>query len=56
MPVRHDLPGVGGNLQDHLQLRMIYRVSNVETLNQRANSLWASWRWGSSSPCSGADR
>ena len=36
----HDLPGVGGNLQDHLQLRLIYRVSNVVTLNQRANSLW----------------
>ncbi|MDE0333765.1 MAG: GMC oxidoreductase, partial [Defluviicoccus sp.] len=38
--VLHDLPGVGGNLQDHLQLRLIYRVSNVVTLNQRANSLW----------------
>ena len=36
----HDLPGVGGNLQDHLQLRLIYRVSNTVTLNQRANSLW----------------
>ncbi|HNB77558.1 MAG TPA: GMC family oxidoreductase N-terminal domain-containing protein, partial [Rhodocyclaceae bacterium] len=24
--VRHDLPGVGGNLQDHLQLRMIFKV------------------------------
>ena len=38
--VRHDLPGVGGNLQDHLQLRLVYRVANVVTLNQRANSLW----------------
>ncbi len=37
--VHHDLPGVGGNLQDHLQLRLIYRVANVLTLNQRANSL-----------------
>ena len=36
----HDLPGVGGNLQDHLQLRLVYRVSNVVTLNQKANSLW----------------
>jgi choline dehydrogenase len=34
-----ELPGVGGNLQDHLQLRLIYRVSNVHTLNQQANSL-----------------
>jgi choline dehydrogenase len=34
-----DLPGVGENLQDHLQLRMQYKVSNVQTLNERANSL-----------------
>ena len=37
--VLHELPGVGDNLQDHLQLRLIYRVANVVTLNQRANSL-----------------
>ena len=34
-----DLPGVGENLQDHLQLRLIYRVSNAHTLNHQANSL-----------------
>jgi choline dehydrogenase len=39
VPVLHDLPGVGGNLQDHLQLRMIYRVDNARTLNTMANSL-----------------
>ena len=33
------LPGVGENLQDHLQLRTIYKVSNAVTLNQQANSL-----------------
>lgn len=38
--VRHELPGVGGNLQDHLQLRLIYQVSNARTLNQVANSVW----------------
>jgi choline dehydrogenase len=38
--VQHDLPGVGSNLQDHLQLRMVYKVHNTVTLNQRANSLW----------------
>ncbi|WP_017902504.1 GMC family oxidoreductase [Pseudomonas asplenii] len=38
--VRHELPGVGGNLQDHLQLRLIYKLSNARTLNQMANSLW----------------
>ena len=37
-PVR-DLPEVGGNLQDHLQLRLIYRVKDALTLNQRAGSL-----------------
>ena len=38
--VRHDLPGVGGNLQDHLQLRMIFKVQGIKTLNRQANSLW----------------
>lgn len=39
IPVVHDLPGVGENLQDHLQLRTIYRVQGVKTLNAQANSL-----------------
>ncbi|HBK42845.1 MULTISPECIES: GMC family oxidoreductase N-terminal domain-containing protein [unclassified Polynucleobacter] len=34
-----DLPGVGENLQDHLQLRMIYKVKGIQTLNTKANSL-----------------
>ena len=38
--VVHDAPGVGRNLQDHLQLRCIYKVSGVETLNQTASTLW----------------
>lgn len=29
----HNLPGVGENLQDHLQIRPVYRVSGVRTLN-----------------------
>lgn len=33
-PVVHGLPGVGANLQDHLQLRAIYKVSGVKTLNE----------------------
>jgi choline dehydrogenase-like flavoprotein len=28
-----DRPGVGGNLQDHLQLRPVFKVSGVRTLN-----------------------
>ena len=39
IPVRHDLPGVGENLQDHLQLRTVYKVNNVATMNERASSL-----------------
>ena len=36
LPVHVDAPGVGENLQDHLQLRMIFKVSNVKTLNTSA--------------------
>jgi choline dehydrogenase len=39
VPVVRDLPGVGENLQDHLQLRMIFGVDGVPTLNTSANSL-----------------
>ena len=37
--VAHALPGVGENLQDHLQLRMIYKVTGLPTLNTSGNSL-----------------
>jgi choline dehydrogenase len=40
IPITHELAGVGENLQDHLQLRMAFKVRDVLTLNQRANSLW----------------
>jgi choline dehydrogenase-like flavoprotein len=33
-------PGVGENLQDHLQIRPYYRVSGVPTLNSLYASLW----------------
>jgi choline dehydrogenase len=36
--IRHILPGVGENLQDHLQLRMAFKVRGVPTLNEQANS------------------
>ena len=38
--VVHDVPGVGENLQDHLQVRTIYKVSNTVTLNRRTRSLF----------------
>ena len=37
--VQHALPGVGGNLHDHLQIRSIYKVAGARTLNSRARSL-----------------
>lgn len=36
---RHESPGVGENLQDHLQIRTVFKVSNAKTLNTKANSL-----------------
>ncbi|MEN5094387.1 GMC family oxidoreductase N-terminal domain-containing protein [Pseudomonas protegens] len=44
--VSHALPGVGSNLQDHLQLRLIYKLENARTLNQIAGSLWGKMGMG----------
>ncbi|WP_374440474.1 GMC family oxidoreductase [Stella sp.] len=40
IPVVHDLPGVGENLQDHLGGRLIYRVRNANTFNEISRSWW----------------
>lgn len=40
VPVLLDVPGVGANLQDHLQIRPIYKVSGVKTLNTEYQSLF----------------
>jgi choline dehydrogenase len=37
--VQHESRGVGANLQDHLQIRTVFRVSGARTLNQLANSM-----------------
>jgi len=37
--VQHELPGVGENLQDHLQVRCAYKVRGVQTMNEQASSL-----------------
>jgi choline dehydrogenase len=37
--VMHALRGVGANLQDHLQIRTVFRVTGARTLNQLANSI-----------------
>ncbi|HWJ72573.1 MAG TPA: GMC family oxidoreductase N-terminal domain-containing protein [Kaistia sp.] len=39
IPLVHALPGVGENLQDHLQIRTIFSVSGAKTLNDRAATL-----------------
>jgi choline dehydrogenase len=38
--VRQSRPGVGANLQDHLQLRLVYKVQGLRTLNETYASLW----------------
>lgn len=38
IPVVKDLPGVGKNLQDHLQIRTIYKVNKPITLNDEVNN------------------
>jgi choline dehydrogenase len=40
VPVLHDLPGVGQNLQDHLQIRAVFAVRGAKTLNTMAHSWW----------------
>ena len=40
IPVAVDAPGVGANLSDHLQIRAVFKVEGVKTLNTMANSLW----------------
>jgi choline dehydrogenase len=35
-----DLKGVGANLQDHLQIRSVFKVQGAQTLNTLANSTW----------------
>ena len=40
IPVVKHLPGVGANLQDHLQIRSVYKVEGAKTLNTQASTLW----------------
>ncbi len=40
IPAVAESPNVGENLQDHLQLRLIYKIKNAVTLNQRAGTLF----------------
>ncbi len=40
IPVVKEKPGVGGNLQDHLQIRAIYKVQGIKTLNETYHNLF----------------
>lgn len=45
IPVQHAVPGVGANLQDHLQVRTVFRISGAPTLNERSRSLVSKAMW-----------
>ena len=40
IPIIHHNSNVGKNLQDHLMLRPVYKVSNIKTLNKTINSFF----------------
>jgi choline dehydrogenase len=46
IPVVHELPGVGENLQDHVNTRIVYRVRRANTLNEISRSWWRQARAG----------
>lgn len=46
IPVLKDVPGVGGNLQDHLQIRAVFKVEGVKTLNTLAGNPWGKAKIG----------
>ena len=45
VPVVNHLPGVGQNLQDHLQIRLVFKTSE-RTLNDELNSYWKQFKVG----------
>jgi len=46
IPIVHALPGVGENLQDHLQARVIFRCTKPITTNDTLNSWWRTFAMG----------
>ena len=44
--VEHELPGVGANLQDHLQVRCAYKVHGIRTLNENSQTLFDKAKMG----------
>ena len=46
IPVVADVPGVGANLQDHLQIRAVFKIEGAPTLNVLASSLFGKAKIG----------
>ena len=46
IPIIHDLPGVGENLQDHLQYRLIYELNQPISTNVQLSSLFGKVKIG----------
>ncbi|MCC2597144.1 choline dehydrogenase [Pusillimonas sp. MFBS29] len=46
IPVVADIPGVGENLQDHLQIRLGFECTKPITTNDALNSLWGKFNMG----------
>ncbi|MDB5730583.1 MAG: choline dehydrogenase [Variovorax sp.] len=46
IPLVADLPGVGANLQDHLQIRAVFKITGAPTLNVLASTLAGKARIG----------
>jgi choline dehydrogenase len=44
--VVHELRGVGGNLHDHLQIRMVWKVKGANTLNERVGNIFGKMAMG----------
>ncbi|WP_270732038.1 GMC family oxidoreductase [Shimia sp. Alg240-R146] len=44
--VQHEMPGIGANLQDHLQLRCAWKLQGAKTLNTMSASLWGKAKIG----------
>jgi choline dehydrogenase len=51
IPVVHELSGVGANLQDHLQLRIAFKIKNALTLNTLLGSWWHKGRMACEYAC-----
>ncbi|MFN0164608.1 MAG: GMC family oxidoreductase [Burkholderiales bacterium] len=46
IPLVHDLPGVGQGMQDHLQIKLVYRVRGGGSYNEIRRSPWRMLREG----------